>query len=75
MRSIIYRAVGLILLLGTIASAAEESQIRSISVSGKVETKTAPDHIVWHITLTDTDIDMLEAKKRNDEKVKFASAT
>jgi len=74
MRNIIYTAVGLILLLSTIASAAEESPIRSISVSGTVETKTAPDHIVWRITLTDTDKDMLEAKKRNDEKVKAVVA-
>ena len=74
MRNIIIMTVILILLFGTIASAAEESTIRSISVSGTVETKTAPDHIVWQITLTDTDKDMITAKMRNDEKVKAVVA-
>jgi uncharacterized protein YggE len=43
--------------------------VRSISVSGTVETKTAPDQVVWRIDLTDADEDMREAKARNDEKV------
>ncbi|MBN2180846.1 MAG: SIMPL domain-containing protein [Sedimentisphaerales bacterium] len=74
MKSIIYTAVGLILLSGTVVLAAEGSPVRSISVTGTIETKTAPDHILWQITLTDTDVNMLEAKKRNDEKVKAVVA-
>jgi uncharacterized protein len=47
---------------------------RTIVVSGTVETKTAPDQIVWAIDLTDTDRDMRTAKTRNDEKVKAVIA-
>jgi len=64
----------LILLFGSTALAAEENPIRSISVTGTIETKIAPDHVVWSITLTDTHQDMLTAKNRNDEKVKAVVA-
>jgi uncharacterized protein YggE len=74
MRGIINMAVGLLLLSGTMALAAEDRPIRSISVSGTVETKTAPDQIVWGISLTDTHKDMLTAKRRNDEKVRAVVA-
>ena len=70
MREGITLIVGLMLMLGNVASAAEDGPIRSISVSGTVETKTAPDQIVWRINLTDTDKDMRAAKAGNDEKVK-----
>jgi uncharacterized protein YggE len=57
-------------VLGNVALSEEPPPIRTISVSGTVETKTAPDHVVWRITLTDTDKNLQEAKARNDEKVK-----
>ena len=66
--------LGSILTLGNVAVAGEEKPIRSISVSGTVETKTAPDRIVWRISLTDTNKNLREAKKTNDEKVKAVVA-
>ncbi|MDK1020461.1 MAG: SIMPL domain-containing protein [Candidatus Hydrogenedentes bacterium] len=61
-------------LLGGTVSAHDEVSLRSISVSGTVETKTAPDQIVWRITLTDTDKDMRKAKARNDAKIESVIA-
>ena len=58
------------LLLGTVALGGENEPVRSISVSGTAETKTAPNQIVWRISLTDTDKNLLDAKGRSDEKVK-----
>ena len=52
----------------------EETPFRSIAVSGTVETKTAPDQIVWSIRLSDRDRDMRQAKARNDEKAKSVVA-
>ena len=62
--------VGGLFLLGGVAWSAEPAPVRSISVSGTAEMQTAPDQIVWRISLADTDKDLLAAKKRNDEKVK-----
>ena len=66
----------LVLLLAAsgIASAQLEEPIRGISVTGTVETKAAPDLVVWRISLMDTDEDMREAKRRNDEKIKSVVA-
>ena len=47
---------------------------RSISVSGTVVMKAAPDQVVWHIQLTDFDKDMRQAKQRNDEKIEAVLA-
>ncbi len=70
MRTIIILPVVLTLLLGTSASRGQDKPVRSISVSGTAEAKTAPDQIVWRISLSDTDKNLLKAKARSDEKVK-----
>jgi uncharacterized protein YggE len=53
---------------------AAEMPVRSISVTGTVQTKTAPDLIVWRISLMDTDKDLRIAKQANDEIVKAVLA-
>jgi uncharacterized protein YggE len=65
-------ATSLILMLtwGAVAVAEDTKAVREISVSGTVEAKTAPDRAVWHISLRDTDKNLQEAKRRNDERVK-----
>ena len=55
-------------------SAQEEKAVRSISVSGTVVTKTAPDQVVWSISLSDAAKAMRKAKTANDEKVKAVVA-
>jgi uncharacterized protein len=67
-------AVGLVLVSGATAWAADEKPVRSISVTGTVEVQTAPDTIVWSISLSDTDKDLVTAKKKNDDKVKAVLA-
>ena len=52
------------------AAADDENPTPSISVTGTVETKIAPDQIRWSVTLMDTDMDMRTAMARNDERVK-----
>ena len=74
MRRISTVVIGLLFVLGTGAVAEEQRPQRSISVSGTVETQTAPDQIVWRIQLRDTDKDMLKAKRANDDKVKAVLA-
>jgi len=66
--------LGLPFILGNVALAEKEKPIRSIAVSGTVETKTAPDQVVWRISLTDTDKNMREAKASNDERVRSVVA-
>ena len=66
--------LGLMFILGNVAHGQEEKPIRSISVTGTIETKTAPDQIVWRISLTDTDMDMRKAKALNDERIKSVVA-
>jgi uncharacterized protein YggE len=59
------------IILGSIARADnEEENLRTISVTGTVETKVAPDHIVWSINLRDADPDLKVAKEASDQKVK-----
>ena len=43
---------------------------RTISVSGTAVTHTPPDMIVWTLEVSDSDKDMLAAKRRNDQRVK-----
>lgn len=43
---------------------------RTISVSGKIDSKIAPDHVVWRISLRDASPDLGEAKAMSDEKTK-----
>ena len=74
MRRNVTVALAILFLLGRAASAQEERPLRSISVAGTVETKTAPDQIVWSITLTDTDKDIRKAKAKNDAKIESVIA-
>lgn len=67
-------ALSLTLMLGGLCTAEGETPVRSISVSGTVTTKTAPDQIVWRIDLTETGADMRAAKARSDEKVRSVLA-
>lgn len=66
-------ALSLVFASGGILRAAEDA-VRSISVSGTVATKVAPDQIVWRINLTDTNKDLHVAKAANDESVKAVLA-
>jgi uncharacterized protein len=63
-------ALGLMLLPGIWPSQAGEPAVRSVSVSGTVESKVAPDQIVWQISLTATDANLANAKTRSDEQAK-----
>jgi hypothetical protein len=63
-----------VFISGAAVAAEEAKPSRQISVSGTVEAKTAPDRIVWHISLRDTDKNLQEAKRRNDERVKAVLA-
>ncbi|HOE65395.1 MAG TPA: SIMPL domain-containing protein [Candidatus Hydrogenedentes bacterium] len=74
MRHVIACACLLLCVAGGAALAQEQKPFRSISVSGTVEAKTAPDQIVWRIRLTDTNKDMRLAKTSNDQKVKSVVA-
>jgi hypothetical protein len=51
----------LVLLVSGCASLADEGKpVRSISVTGTAEVKTAPDQILWYIHLTDADKNLME---------------
>ncbi len=67
-------AMAVLCVLSTSASAKKEELLRSISVAGTVVTKTAPDQIVWSITLTDTDKMMRVAKEKSDAKIESVIA-
>jgi uncharacterized protein YggE len=56
------------IVLGGGAFAEENGTLRTISVTGTVETRVAPDHIVWSIDLRDADPDIGAAKQASDEK-------
>ncbi len=73
MKRMVFLALGLVLSLGSLVGAADET-VRSVSVSGTVQTKIAPDQVVWRISLTDTDKDLRAAKLANDENVKAVLA-
>ena len=62
--------IGLLIGLGSVADGAERPQRRTISVCGTVQTKTAPDQVVWNVSLTDMDKNLQAVKARSDEKVK-----
>jgi uncharacterized protein len=66
--------LGLMLLVGILAAHADDKAVRSVSVSGTVETKVAPDQIVWQINLTATDTSLSKAKARSDEQAKAVVA-
>ena len=69
MKHIVNVVVSLMLMQGSLLLAEGADYPRTISVSGTVDSKTAPDQIVWRISLTDFDKDLREAKKRNDLKI------
>jgi uncharacterized protein len=73
-KNVLVLAVGLTLLANAVAAADEDKPVRSISVTGTVETKVAPDQIVWRISLTATDTNLAKAKTRSDEQVKSVVA-
>jgi uncharacterized protein len=62
--------IGLLVGLSSIADGAERPPRRTISVCGTVQTKTAPDQVVWNVSLTDMDKNLQVVKARSDEKVK-----
>jgi len=74
MKCIVNVVMGLVLVLGGPSFAEEIDPPRTISVSGTVDAKTAPDQVVWRISLTDFDKDLLAAKKRNDAKIESVLA-
>ncbi len=59
----------LLTLFAGIASADDTDQRRKVSVTGTAITRTAPDVITWHITITDNDKDLLKAKEQSDTKM------
>jgi len=61
-------SLSLVFAFGGIAFAEENGTLRTISVTGTVETRVAPDHIVWSIDLRDADPDIGAAKQASDEK-------
>jgi len=69
-------AVSLVLaaMLGSVAKAQDAKPVRQISVSGTVEAHAAPDQVLWQISLRDTDKNLNEAKRLNDQKVKAVLA-
>jgi uncharacterized protein YggE len=71
-RVMIAVVIGFVFVGGLVA--AEEKPVRSIAVTGTVETTAAPDLVVWYISLSDTDKSLQEAKKKNDLKVKSVIA-
>jgi len=66
--------LGLVFLAPTAASQAQDKAVRSISVSGTIETKVAPDQIVWQISLSATDPSLTKAKTRSDDQAKAVVA-
>ncbi|MFC1497916.1 SIMPL domain-containing protein [Verrucomicrobiota bacterium] len=60
----------LILTSPTLAQEAEQSQQRTISVSGTAVGYAVPDTIIWKIELSTTQEDVLKAKQVSDEQVK-----
>ena len=45
-------------------------QTRSISVTGTAVTRTMPDTIVWHVSTSDFDRDLVSAKESSDRKLR-----
>ncbi len=66
--------LGFLCLLQAIAIADDAKPIRQISVLGTVETKVAPDQIVWYISLSDANKNLQQAKQSNDARVKAVLA-
>ncbi len=70
MRTMTFCSIAWLSVVFTAVISAEEHQAaRVISVAGTAEMKTAPDHVVWTVTLTDFNTDMRKAKQSNDAKI------
>lgn len=52
------------------AHAEDDDDRRAVTVTGTSVIRVAPDIIVWRISTTDTDPNLLQAKQRSDEKAK-----
>ena len=74
MRYPILIGLTIVVLLGSGACAQKDNAVQSISVTGTVKTKTAPDQIVWRTSLTSTNKDMRNAMKTSDKQVKSVLA-
>jgi uncharacterized protein YggE len=74
MRKMMMIVIGVTFIAANAAVAQADRPLRSISVTGTVETKTAPDQIVWRINLSDRDPDMRKAAASNDERIKSVVA-
>ena len=61
--------VGLLVSLATPLAAESDPAVRTVSVSGTAVTRTTPDLIVWQITTSDFDRDLLLAKQNSDKKL------
>lgn len=59
-----------LILLSSPAFADSSDPVRAISVTGTVETKVAPDMVVWRISFSDTDPALKAAKAASDANVK-----
>lgn len=64
----------IVISTAALVNAEDALQKPSISVTGTVETKVAPDLVVWSISLVDRNKNLREAKAMNDEKVKAVIA-
>jgi len=56
--------------LSALAAEKDIANRRTISVSGTAVAHTPPDVIAWTLEISDSDKDMLAAKRRNDQRVK-----
>ena len=74
MRKELKLALALICATAIPAAAQQQELQRTISVTGTVENKTAPDQIIWSISLNDTDVGMRKAKEKSDDRVKAVIA-
>lgn len=74
MRTIVGLVLSLLVMMSSQTLRGEEASMRSISVSGTVDTKVAPDQIVWQISLTAADANLAKAKARSDEQAKAVVA-
>lgn len=62
------------LILCGVARGDEEKPVRTITVTGSVETKVAPDLIMWSISLSDKDEDMRKVMESNEAKARAVLA-
>ena len=73
-RSLLPALLAALAVTAPLVSAEENVPVRSISVTGTMQTKIAPDQVLWNIQLIDTDPDMRKAKTASDERIKAVLA-